>query len=741
VRVNTLGERDLVSGQYLSADDTEETLDLVRYWRAINRNKWRIAGLVGAIAVLAVLYAQSLQHVYRATATILVETSKPKVVSIEEVYSGSMGSYEYLYTQAGILQSRELAARVVRKLHLAQHASSTAGPASPPWYARFLPDALVSRPPQAPPSPEALEQALAGAVQGGIEVRPVRNSQLLQISFESHDPRLAAQVPNTLADLYITADMEARLKVRERAMAFLGEQSEALRKKLVASEKALQEFREREKILDVKGLSLGGATREIEQLTSALIEARRKRAEAEAALSQVKGLRVADGTAAVEALPAVLRNPLVQRAKDQEADAERRLADASKRYGSEHPRMIAAQAELRSAKENLGRQVRIVVASIQKEYEAARANEAATERALEQAKGDVQSLNRKGFRLAALEREVSTNRQLYDLFMQRSKETDVSSELQSAVARVIDPAVVPTSPSGPNKRRIVLIAVFMSLLLGMALAVLIERLDNTVKTSQDAEAKLGLPTVGVVHKTKVKRGLSLERLFLEDASTEFAEDIRTLRSGVLLSGLDSPQKTVLVTSSLPEEGKSTIAANLAFALSQVKKTLLIDADMRRPQIGQILGVPGNTPGLSSLVAGELGPDKCVFSVKGSELFVLPSGQIPANPLELLSAHRFAAVIEKLKDQFEAIVIDAAPVQMVSDPLVIAQVATAVLYVVKADETPFPVARQGIRRMRRVNAHILGIVLNQLDVAKAEKYYGEYSGYGRRYYRKYGYSKR
>jgi len=740
--VNTLGERDRFSVQNLSGDDPEETLDLVRYWRAVNRNKWRIAALVGAVTVLAVLYAQSLQNVYRATATILVETSKPKVVSIEDVYSGSVGSYEYLFTQAGILKSRELAARVARKLHLVQNAAYAAGfAAPPPWYARFLPDALVSRPPQAPPPPEVLEQAMAGAIQGGVDVKPVRNSQLLEISFESHDPRLAAQVPNTLADIYMTADMEARLKVRERAMAFLGEQSEALKKKLAASEKALQEYREREKILDVKGLSLGGATREIEQLTSALIEARRKRAEAEAALSQVKGLRVTDGAGAVEALPAVLRSPLVQRAKDQEADAERRLADASKRYGSEHPRMIAAQTELRAAKENLGRQVRVVVASIQKEYEAARANEAATARALEQAKGDVQSLNRKEFRLAALEREVATNRQLYDLFMQRSKETDVSSELQSAVARVIDPAVVPTSPSGPNRRRIVVIAVFMSLLLGMALAVLIERLDNTVKTSQDAEAKLGVPTVGAVHKTRLKRGLSIERLFLEDASAEFSEDIRTLRSGVLLSGLDSPQKTVLVTSSLPEEGKSTIAANLAFALSQVKKTLLIDADMRRPQIGQILGVPANTPGLSSLVAGELGPDKCVFSVKGSDLFVLPSGQIPANPLELLSTHRFVDVIEKLKGQFEAIVIDSAPVQMVSDPLVIAQVATAVLYVVKADDTPFTVARQAIRRMRRVNAHILGIVLNQLDVAKAEKYYGEYSGYGRRYYRKYGYSKR
>jgi len=734
--VNSGGERELFSAQN-PADPPEETLDLVRYWRAVNRNKWRIAALVAAVAVLAVLYAQSLPHVYRAATTVLIESARPKVVSIEEVYSGTVGSYEHLYTQAGILQSRDLAMRVVRKLKLAQHPSIASGSVTPAWYARFLPDTLVSRPPQAPAPVEVREQALAGAIQSGIDVKPVRNSQLLLLSFESHDPRLAAQVPNALAESYITADLEARLRVRERAMAFLTEQSEALKKKLVASERALQSFREREKILDVKGLSLGGATRQIEQLTSSLIEARRKRAEAEAALSQIKGARAAG----IEAMPAVLRHPLVQRAKDQETDAERRLADVSKRYGSEHPRMIAAQAELRAAKENLQRQLSVVVVSIEKEYEAARTNEISTERALERAKDDVQGLNRKEFELAALEREVTTNRQLYDLFMQRSKETDVSSDLQTSVARVIDPAVVPTTPSGPNRRRIVMIAVFAALLLGMALAVLIERLDNTVKSSQETEAKLELPTIGVVHKTKVKRDQQIQRLFMEDATTAFAEDIRTLRSGVLLSGLDSPQKTVLITSSLPEEGKSTVASNLAFALSQVKKTLLIDADMRRPQIGQILGAPPNTLGLSNLVAGEFGAEKCVFPVRGSNLFVLPSGPIPANPLELLSAHRFVEVVEQLKGAFEAIVIDAAPVQMVSDPLIISQVATAVLYVVKADDTPYPVARQGIKRLRRVNAHILGAVLNHLDAVKADKYYGEYSGRGSRYYNKYGYTKR
>lgn len=738
--MNTVGERELIALSGLPEDEREETLDLVRYWRAINRNKWRIAALVGAVMVLAVLYAQSLPPVYRATTTALIERAKSRVPSIEDLYASWVGSEELLSTQAEILRSRELATRLVRKLDLTKHPVYAPVAAPPPWYTRFLPAALVSKAPQPPPAPEALVQSVATAVQGGITVKPMRNSLVLQISFDSVDPGLAAQVPNTLVDLFITADMEARVKARERAMAFLSEQSETLRKKVVASEHALQDFREREKIVETKDLSLAGATRQLAELTTLLVDARRKRAEAEAAYDQVRDARKG-GKGSIERVPAVLRHPLVQRAKQEEAEAERRVEDASKRYGPEHRRMIAARADLRAAQETLSRQVGTVAESLKNEFEAARANEASIERAVQRAKLDIRGFNRKEFQLAALEREVATNRQLYDLFMQRSKETDVSSELQSAVARVIDPAVVPGAPTGPNRQRIVMIAMLMALMLGMALAVLIERLDNTVKSSHETEAKLEVPTVGIVHKTKVKRDQRIERLFLEDSSTPFAEDIRTLRSGVLLSALDSPQKTVLITSALPEEGKSTIAANLALALSHVKKTLLIDADMRRPQIGPILGAPNNTPGLSNLVVGELTAEKCIFPVKGSNLFVLPSGRVPANPLELLSSNRFVEVLETLKRSFEAIVIDAAPVQMVSDPLVIAQVATTVLFVVKADDTPYPVARQGIKRMRRVNAHILGAVLNQLDAEKADKYYGEYSGYGGRYYRKYGYAKR
>jgi len=590
-----------------------------------------------------------------------------------------------------------------------------------------------------PPTAEELESNAAAAIQGGLAVKPVRNSLLLEISFVSTDPKLAALIPNALAALYIETDLEARVKMRERAMAFLGEQSVELRKKVVASEKALQDFRDREKILNVEGVSLAGANRQLADLTASLVEARRKRVELEAALSQVRAAKKS-GRGAVETSPAVLRHPLVQRAKERESEAERKVGDASKRYGPEHRRMIAAKANLHAAKENLRRQIDIAVTSLANEYKAARANEASIARTFERAKADMLSFNRKEFQLNSLEREVVANRQLYELFIQRSKETKVSDELESPAARVIDSATVPGAPFGPIRPRVVWISVLVALVIAMALAVLLERLDNTVKSSHDVESKLDVPTVGVVPKTKLKGDQSIERIFLEDPGTAFSEAIRTLRSGVLLSGLGSPQKTVLVTSSVPEEGKTTIAANLAFALSHVKKTLLIDADMRRPQIGNVLGAKDDHLGLSSLVAGEVALEESFFTVEGSELRVLPSGRVPENPLELLSSQQFIEVLEQLKRLFQVIVIDSAPVQMVSDALIISTLSTAVLYVVKADETPSPVARQGIRRLRRVDAPILGVALNQLDVVKADRYYGEYSGYGP-YYRKYGYYKR
>ena len=384
-------------------------------------------------------------------------------------------------------------------------------------------------------------------------------------------------------------------------------------------------------------------------------------------------------------------------------------------------------------------EVRRVVESVLKDYEVAKANEASLERALARAKAESQAYNRKEFTLARLEREVASNRQLYDLFTQRAKET-TTGDVPSAIARVIDVAKLPKSPSGPNKRNIIGIAMLLALAVAVSIALLLEQLDVTVKTSHEVESKLEVKAVGVLPRLRPTPGAPIERLFQDDPQSAFSEGIRSIRSDLMLAGIDSPQKVVLLTSSLPEEGKTTVACNLAFAFSQIKKTLLVEADMRRPKIARVLGGDPRRAGLSELVAGNAPLDECVYPAENSNLWVLQSGRVPLNPLELISSHRFAEVMQTLRKAFDVIVVDSPPLRVVSDALVLSQFATSILFVVKADSTPYPLARHGLTQMKRLNEPALiglGAVLNQLDVDKANKYYGEYRAYGGRYYRPYG----
>src|SRR3990170_2930843 len=232
--------------------------------------------------------------------------------------------------------------------------------------------------------------------------------------------------------------------------------------------------------------------------------------------------------------------------------------------------------------------------------------------------------------------------------------------------------------------------VLAALLAGISLALLIERLNNTVKASHEVESKLGIRAIGVLPVTLAEKDVPLARMFQESNQNAFSEAIRTIRSSVLLSGLQSPRKVVLLTSSIPDEGKTTAACNLAFAFSQVKKTLLLEADMRRPKLARILGEDRHRPGLAELVAENRPLEECMYQVEGSSLYVMQSGRVPPNPLELLSSPQLAQAIEKLKEEFEVIVIDSPPVQLVSDAVMLAQLATSVLFVVRADSTPYPI---------------------------------------------------
>jgi polysaccharide biosynthesis transport protein len=711
-----------------------ESADLLDNWRAVSRRRWTILGLTLLVALLALLIVSAVRPTYLGSATLLIEQGRNKVVSIEEVYSSGMIQREYFQTQVEILKSEELARKVVQRLDLAKHPDYDPRQADPGFPARFIP-ALSQV-----PGEEEARKAVIEAFRRNLQVHLVRNSQLAQVSFTAHDRELSAKVPNTLAEVFIESDLEARMAMTQKASEWLRERMGELRAKVDTAEQALQNYRDRERIVDTKGLALSGASRQLEELTRSLVEARQRRAEAESAYALAQHAKAGRSPVNLETIPAVLRHPLVQRMKEHEAEADRRLSDAAKRYGPEHPKMIQARAELDAARENTRRQVDTVIAALAKEFDAARAGEAAVERALAQSKADIQGINRKEFQLGVLEREVQQNRNLYDMFVNRLKETSAAGDLQSTVARVVDPATVPSVPYAPKKLQVVVLSAVVALLGAVMLALLLDRLANTLNSTSDVESRLGVPALGVLQRVKgfEKKGFVSELAFFEDTQSTFAEAVRTIRTGILMSALDEPHKVVVVTSSVPEEGKTTVSFNLAGALGQMKRVLLIDADLRRPKIGKLLGKGGRQPGLSDLVAGQAQLSQCVLHDERHGIHILTAGTVPPNPLEMLSSKRFTEAMQVLKGQFDAIVVDTAPLQLVSDALVLSQLATSVLYVVKADATPYQVARNGLKKLRRANAPIAGVVLNHLDLERADRYYGEYSGY--KGYGKYGYSK-
>ncbi|MEP5568687.1 MAG: polysaccharide biosynthesis tyrosine autokinase, partial [Halioglobus sp.] len=411
------------------------------------------------------------------------------------------------------------------------------------------------------------------------------------------------------------------------------------------------------------------------------------------------------------------------------SSAERKVAELGKRYGSKHPKMIAAQSDLTAANRDLGREVRKVVSGINREYEVALRNEQQLEDTWEARKTEVQDFNRTEFRLQELQREVDTNRELYDIFFTRIKTVSETGGFEKPHARLVDRALVPSSPFKPNKRLSVTLAFVLGIMLGCGVAILFDMLDNTVKRPDEVEEKLHAPLLGALPLQKVGKDGFFEHVWLKPQS-QYAESVRTLRTSIMLSSPDRPAKVLVVTSTVPGEGKSTTALNLGSAMGQMENVLVIGADMRRPSLAGKCGLAPNHKGLSHYVSGVAELDDCIERLDELGLSVMPAGVIPPNPLELLSSRKFVDALDHLKERFDRIILDSAPVQAVSDGLVLASYADSVIYLVKADSTPATQAQKGIANVIGSNEPLAGVVLSQFDAKKGNRYYGgQYYQYG------------
>lgn len=654
----------MVQEQSVYADDE---IDIRQLWLTLSKHKWSIAGLALVITLLTILVVFSIEPVYEASTALLIESEEANVVSIEEVYGIPGANKEYFETQAQILGSRDLADKVFTLLKLEQHPEFL--PKEDKFSLdprRYIPKDLFGKS-EAKPLTEAQKHTLlVGSFMGMMEIGLVRNSQIIKLGFESHYPDLAAEVPNTLAKVYIDTYLEAGSEMNQQATGLINERIGELKQNLDNSEKLLQDYIEKEQLIDVKGVD-SLAAKELDEITASLVEARRKRSESQILYQQVKALKDGD-VDKIESIPAILNHPLIQSSYTVKAEADRKVSELSKRYGPKHPKMFAAVSEQQTANDSLKRKMASIIRSISKDYEVARAEERHLQGALNRTKTEVKGINKKEFKLEELRREVESNRELYNVFLTRLKETSATSDMQSANARIVETAVAPTKAAKPKKALIVAIAFMLSLMLGAMIAFLIESLDNTLKHSQDVEDRLKVSVLGLVPKLKIWLNKEIKglRYFNEHKQSSFAEAIRSIRTGVLLTAIDEKKKIVVVTSSVPDEGKSVVAVNLALAMAQMGKVLLIDCDMRKPSIKKVFELNKNAKGLSQFVAGNSPIDECIYHKKEENIYVMPAGIVPPNPLELISSKRFKDGLALLEKKFDHIVIDSAPILAVSD---------------------------------------------------------------------------
>ena len=703
----------------------EEEIDLRRYWNMAYRRKWAIFAFALAAAILAAVVCSLIDPVYRASATVMIEAQQANVVTIQDVYGMEDRGQEYYQTQFEILKSRPLAEKVVKRLDLLQQPEYL--PTPPPFWKQWLPQTEKKR---------SVDPAIAivNRYEDILRVTPVPKTQLVAISYDAKDPALAAAVVNAHAQAFIESYMEARETMTRSASQWMSGRVEELKQKLNESEQKLQAYKEREHLVDVDQQGLQSvSSHELNELTTKLVEARRAMTENRNIFEQINSVRFGSLDEKL-AVPAINSDPLIKQFRQARATAQLQVAELAKRYGPMHPKMKAAISERDAAELALTSHVDSVMDSIKNQQDVLQGQTRAIASAMDDTKATVQSVGRKESEYRSLLQEVETNRQLFDLFYKRITETKETSDLDTAHARVIEPAEAPTTPAFPKKTLIVMLAFIAALIVGMVSALLLETLDNTLKNADDVDNKLGLPLLGQVPfiKRPRKLGKHIGHEYLDNSDRKFGEAIRTLRTAVTLSNLDTGHKLVMVTSSLGDEGKTTVACNLALAFAQLEKVLLIDADMRRPSIANEFSIPANQPGLSALCARTANFTESIVRKTGENLDVLIAGDVPPNPQELLASQKFRSLLNKLSEHYDRIIIDCPPILPVSDALLLANVASAAVYVVRADKTSAAQVRRGIEQLCRTRVDILGVVLNQTDARKLEAYDdygGAYTGKG------------
>lgn len=719
--------------------------------REMLRKLWRrrrlIIGTVVTLTVLALIVTLQLTPRYTATASVMLEPRTSRVVDVEAVLSGLPPDTETINSEIQVLRSRQLARRVVERLNLDEDPEFNAALRKPSLWSRIgrfdfrgmLPGGLsggdanstgarLAVSGKAAVSDETKEIQAAGVVDAFLDslvVSAVQRSWVIEISIDSAVPRKSERIANTVADLYIVEQLEAKFEATKVATEWLGDRLTKLRGQLEISERAVERYRNQAGMVEGRN-SVSVAMQQLSEINTQLVLARSGSAEATARLRQVERLLAKKGD--VSSVGRVLSSALVQRLVEQESGLNRQLAEMSTEFGPKHPRMINMKAEVRDLRRKIGTEVNKIVVSLRNEVEVAKAREASLADTLSGIEDRMGVLNQSQVQLRALERDSEANRALYGTFLARFKEMSGQNELQSPDARIISRASIPIIQSAPRVKLIVGLAFVFSLIIGISLVFVVEQLDTGYRSMEQIEQLAEVAALGLVPMVKTKKGESVARLILDQPISSYAESIRNLFVGLMLSNVDRPPKIVLVTSSMPDEGKSSIALSLArtVALSG-RKVVVVDCDLRRPSMHVALGLQ-RTPGLVELLAKRATLDEAVQKDEASGADLITAGEQVSNTIDLVSSEQLKRLLANLGQTYDLVILDSPPILAVTDARVLSSAADKTIFVVRWEKTKREAVALGLRQVEMSGGSIAGVVLSKVDVRKHAGYSFADSGY-------------
>jgi succinoglycan biosynthesis transport protein ExoP len=706
-------QRTLPDPAELSAEQPVET-HLWEYVHVVLRRRNLV--LVAFLAIVALTTVKTLltQPVYEGVTSVLIERADPNVLSFKEVQQAEAGRDDYYQTQYKLLQSRSLARRTIETMNLLND-PEFGGPLSQ----QELAAAKAAAPGASPIMEKAVDRFLKK-----LQVRPVRNSRMVNVAFQSYRPDLAAAASNRVSTLYIQQALDFRFQTSSEAGHWLGGQVDDSRKKVEELDRQLRDLKQREGLVNIEERRTLLEQR-LKELGTALNERKTERLQKEALWRQMSGARNA------EELPEVMRSPLVQNLRVELANLERQQAQLLERYMEQHPEVVRVRKQITETRSKIRSEARAVIAAAENDYRAAAGQEASISSALEAAKAEVLDLSRRTVSYDTQKRELDAANQVLNSLLSRSKETDVASELKASNIRVVDPASVPDEPVKPRKARDISLGALIGFVLSIGLAFFLEYLDNTLKTPDDVRTHLGAPLLGVIPEVADEPQTIAGRA--PDDDSPFLEGYRGVRTSLNYSWPEQASRVIVVTSTSPGEGKTITSVNLACILAATEgSVLLIDGDLRKPRTHTYFKAR-RSPGLSDILVGKAKPSEAIQKLANG-LDFLASGTTAPSPADLLTNRSLRAFVDGLRQHYEWVVIDTPPVGAVAEPLILAPLGDGVVVVAGAEMVPRRAVKHTLERIADTGARILGVVLNRAQIEKHAYYYGHYYGH---YYGRYG----